>query len=204
MATLINDPNLESRLRAERERTGADRYDEVWERTYMMSPLADDEHQGIQSKLVSVFQIVLGWDVDVRAGVNVSDREEDWEHNYRCPDVAVFLPGTAARNCGTHWLGGPDFAVEILSPYDRSRDKIPFYAAVGVRELLLIDRNPWALELYRRDPAGGALPLAARSTPGDGAVIASTLLPLTFRLADGTPRPPIVLTRPDTGERWNI
>ena len=64
----------------------------------------------------------------------------NWTKNYRCPDVAVFLPGNPAEDRETHWLGGPDFAVEIVSRDDRSRKKFDFYAKVGVRELLLVDR----------------------------------------------------------------
>ena len=52
---------------------------------------------------------------------------------------------------GTFWYGGPDFAVEVISPFDRSRKKFEFYARVGVRELLLVNRKPWSLELYRLD-----------------------------------------------------
>ena len=87
----------------------------------------------------------------VMAGVNVSDREHGWKKNYRCPDVVVFLNHTKAVDCDTFWFGGPDFAVEIASPGDRSREKLEFYAKVGTRELLLVDRKPWSLELYRLD-----------------------------------------------------
>lgn len=209
MATLITDPDLESRLRAERELSGADRFDEVWEGIYMMSPLADFEHQQIQFKLASAFQSAVGMNSTaiIVAGVNVSDRDEDWQHNYRCPDVAVYLPGTSARDCGTHTLGGPDIAVEILSPYDRAREKIPFYARVGVRELLIVDRDPWAIELYRLDPAAGTLPLVARATLDDPRDIASRLLPLTFRLtppATAGARPGLLVTQHDSPARWNI
>src|SRR5438067_1116105 len=115
-----------------------------------MAPLPDDEHQDIQANFVAAFKDFFGWDswAKVRAGVNVSDRNEGWEQNYRCPDVVVFLPGTRAINRGAHWEGGPDFLVEIASDRDRAREKLPFYAAVGVREVLIVDRNPWGLELY--------------------------------------------------------
>ena len=82
-------------------------------------------------------------------GANITDLEEDWTHNYRCPDVVVFLKEGRAINRETHFFGGPDFAVEIVSEFDRSREKLPFYARVGVRELLLVDRDPWVLELFR-------------------------------------------------------
>lgn len=40
MATLITDPWLEERIRAQREAIGADRYDEVWEGVLRNSPRA--------------------------------------------------------------------------------------------------------------------------------------------------------------------
>jgi Uma2 family endonuclease len=63
------------------------------------------------------------------------------------PDVVVALAGGQAKDCGTHWCSGPDFVVEIRSPSEDPRDKLDFYAAVGTREVLVIDRDPWALEL---------------------------------------------------------
>ena len=112
--------------------------------------MADDEHQGVQLALGAVFLQVMSPHVAlVRAGANVSDRDEQWEHNYRCPDVVVFLVGTSERNWGSHWVGGPDFAVEILSPGDRTPTKLPFYASVNIRELLVIARDPWSLKLFR-------------------------------------------------------
>ena len=41
MATLITDPKLEEQLRAQRAEWGGDRYDEVWEGTYLMNPLPE-------------------------------------------------------------------------------------------------------------------------------------------------------------------
>ena len=40
MVALIQDPQLEQELIAKRRETGADRYDEVWEGVYVMSPTA--------------------------------------------------------------------------------------------------------------------------------------------------------------------
>ena len=164
MAVYITDPDLEKRLKSEREANGSDRLDEVWDGVYFMPRLANNEHQFFVIQLAQVFQSVLG-NLDqgmVYPGVNVSNREKGWKKNYRCPDVAVFLPGSKAKNCGTHWHGGPDFAVEIVSPKDRSREKLPFYSSVGVGELLLIDRQPWSLELFRLQ--GGELVSCGRST----------------------------------------
>jgi hypothetical protein len=113
MPTLVRDKYVEDDIRAERRARGADRWDEVWEGIYVMAPLPNDEHQFLQSRLNTILDVTvgLGGTGEVRAGVNVSDREQDWKENYRCPDVAVFLRGTAARNMRTFWLGGPDFAI---------------------------------------------------------------------------------------------
>src|SRR5688572_26252010 len=107
MATLVFDQILARRLVDERRAAGTDRFDEVWEGTYVMAPLADDEHQDVQAGLVMVLRLLLGTGGGksrVRAGVNVTDRDESWRENYRCPDVVVFNEGTTAENHGTYWL----------------------------------------------------------------------------------------------------
>jgi Uma2 family endonuclease len=204
MAVLVTDPDLEERLIAQRQASGGDRFDEVWEGTYVMAPLANDEHQAIQTGFGAVFQIVIGWAGTglVRTGVNVSDRDEGWEHNYRCPDVVVFMNGTSARNCDTHWVGGPDFAVEVRSRGDRTPQKLPFYASVNVRELLVVERNPWSIELYRL--ADGELTPVGRLEPGTATSLDSQVLPLTFRLIPASPRPTIEVVHRDTGQRWSV
>jgi len=86
------------------------------------------------------------------------------------------------------WLGGPDFAVEIVSPDDASRDKLDFYARVGVRELLVIDRDASALELYRLQ--GRRMISVGRSIAGDTTTtLQSEVIPLSFRLIEGGARP---------------
>ena len=194
MTTLISDTFLVSdsitgeELRA-RQECGGDRYDEVWDGVYLMSPLANIEHQLLATRLAAVIQIAIGLgDAGTAiAGVNVSDRETDWTKNYRCPDVAVILKGCAAKNCDTHWWGGPDFLVEIVSPDDHSRKKLDFYAGIKVRELLIVDRLPWALELYRLD--AGELRSVGRSTVDSPSQLQSAVLPLNFRLVPGDVRP---------------
>jgi len=200
---LVLDPREIRRLKAERKRTGGDRFDEVWDGVYVMAPLANNEHQFLAMELsLAIRQVVrVPEDGLVFPGCNVSDRETDWSKNYRCPDVAVFLKGNPAKDCDTHWFGGPDFAVEVVSPNDRSRDKLDFYAKVGVRELLILDRKPWRLELYRL--ADGSLDLAGAASLKKAAELASTVLPLSFTLLEGKPRPKLRL-RGRSGKTWTI
>lgn len=204
MATMILDPVFARQLIAERAAWGGDRFDEVWEGTYMMSPLANNEHQEIQSGLCAEIKNCLGWESRfvVLSGANISDREDEWEYNYRCPDVVVLAPNTKAKNCDTHWCGGPDFAVEIISPYDRSRDKFDFYGVVGVRELMLVDRKDWMLEFYRLQD--GALTLETVVKVDDGNQVISHVLGVCFRLLGGADRPKIEVQRSSGGDAWLI
>jgi Uma2 family endonuclease len=198
------DPRDAEALLQRRKALGLDRHDEVWDGVYVMAPLADDEHQGLVGQLVAILMILIEWPGlgKVRPGVNISDRDEDWTENYRIPDAAVFLEGSSARNRYTHWVGGPDWAAEIRSPGDRSREKLDFYASVSTRELLIVDRDPWVLELYALKR--GKMRLVGRSTLKRGKRLKSTILPLTFRLVAGPTRPMIELCRTDADGRWLI
>jgi len=204
MPVMIRNHEVEARVLAERRASGLDRWDEVWEGVYVMPPFPNDEHQAIQAEFVAILQTVVGWAGlgQVRAGVNVSDRTDDWTQNYRCPDVAVFFNGCHAENHGTFWLGGPDFAVEIVSPEDSSRQKLDFYASVGVRELLIVDRAPWRLELYRLE--AGRMVEAGHSVVGVAEALVSQVVPLTFRLVAGGARPGIEVVERDGGRRWAV
>ena len=86
---------------------------------------------------------------------------------------------------------------------DKSRKKFGFYKSVGVRELLVVDRYPWALELYRADIAEWAR--VGRADLEDSRdAITSDLLGLTFQLSPGDPRPEIEITRKETGGKWLV
>ncbi len=203
MATLIRDREMERQLIARRRRLGQDKFDEVWNGVYVMSPLANDEHQDIAGSLYALFRETVqepGLGI-ARPGINVSDRRQDWRQNFRCPDAAVFLNGTSAINCDAHWFGGPDFAVEVASPGERVTKKLGFYAAVGTRESLILNRSRWKLSLYRL--IDGELRLDGESSVADGNWLSSNVLPLSFRLIDGIKRPRIEVRHAD-GQTWMV
>ena len=204
MVAMIVDSSLEQQLIAQRRGTGADRFDEVWEGIYMMAPMPNTEHQTIVFRLASIFGELVEWQGlgTVMAGVNVSDRETDWYQNYRVPDVAVAMSDGKVRDCGTHWLGGPDFLVEVVSQEDQTREKIPFYAALGTRELLLIERQPWRIELYRL--VEEKLVLVSTSEMASTETVKSEILPLLFRLLASEPRPRIEVTHVETDRQWLV
>jgi len=214
MATIIHDKQLEERLRAERVATGADRYDEVWKGTYMLAPMPNNEHQFLVARLTRILDELVT-DTDrgmVFPGANVSDRIDDWQSNYRVPDVAVFLhdsvtPGArGAENHGAFWFGGPDLAIEIVSANDLSREKLEFYANVGTRELLILDRDPWLLEFYQLRAA--TLGLVATTTPNEPQPITLETCPLQLALQpndqSSNDRPQLIATSQTDGKIWVV
>ncbi len=204
MAILVLDPERVAVVRKLWPDVDTERLTEVWEGITVMSPAADNEHQHLVNSLGGVFWLVIESAGLGRAsqGVNLSDRTPDWVENYRNPDVTVYLNGNPAADHGTHYVGGPDFAVEIVSPGERPAAKFAFYSAVATRELLIVHRDPWRLELYALE--GGALTLAGSSTLSSPAVCTSVALGLTFRLVEGTPRPRIAVGQSSTGRSWSV
>ena len=179
--TLVLDSGVSRQLVRGRKEKGIDRYDEVWDGVYVMSPLASLFHQELVADFCELLREVvkkpgLG---RVQPGANVSDRRTNWKKNYRIPDVVVVLDGGRAIDCDTHWFGGPDFLVEIDSPDDDIEKKLPFYSKVGVRELLIVDRDTRALRLFRL--VDGTLVLKGQSEPGKSVWLHSEVLPLAFR-----------------------
>lgn len=207
MALVSLEPSELKRLIRQRRRCDGDRYDEVWDGVYVMAPLADNEHQSLGFDLAVAFKeaLELFHGVKVFHGCNVSDQPERWKRNYRCPDVAGFLPGNPAEDRKTYWYGGPDFAVEVISRFDKTRKKFGFYKSVGVRELLLVDRHPWALELYRIEAEAGDWALVGRAVlETTGEAIPSNVLGLTFQLIPGVDRPQIKIAREQPRKTWIV
>jgi Uma2 family endonuclease len=204
MLALISDPSLSERFIAERRAAGADHHDEVWEGIYVMTPSPNNEHQELVFEIGFVLREVvktaqLG---TVLPGTNLTDRRDDWTKNYRCPDLVVFLNDTQAENRDTHWLGGPDLAIEVVSPGDQTREKIPFYEKIGTRELLIIDRDPWQLELLRL--TNTKLLSSGVSTVDKPEILASRSVPLAWRLEPGHPRPQIAVQHATGDKTWFI
>lgn len=179
MATLVLDALVEDTIIEQRRRCNGDRHDEVWDGIYIMLPLADLEHQRLVGAFTSALQTVVseaGLGI-VYPGANVTDRQDDWKSNFRCPDVVVVL-NESSKRCqarGAALLGGPDFLIEVQSPGDATLDKLDFYGSIGVRELLVVDRDTKAIELFRRQRR------ALRSVGCSPDSLKSRVVPLQFR-----------------------
>ncbi|QDT38472.1 Uma2 family endonuclease [Stratiformator vulcanicus] len=204
MPVLVLDEFFSEKLVTDRQERGVDRPDEVWDGLYIVMPSRDNQHQELITHLLRPLHFAS--DEAMRGttfpGCNVSDRAADWKENHRCPDIAVYLKGNPAIDRGTHWQGGPDLAIEIVSPGDRSRDKLRFYTAVGTREVLIVDRDPWQLELYRNDGSPVMSSVGIAKVNGDA--ITTESVPLTWRLTAGSDRPLIEVESADPPGHWQI
>ncbi len=152
---------------AERKRSGAERFDEMWEGVLHMSPSPNPRHQKLNLKLA--FYLETHWATpcggEVIHEINVvhPDDEHDWIHNYRIPDIVLLSPDRLAFEKELYIAGAPLVCIEIRSPKDDSYDKLPFYAHLGVPEVWIIDRDTKRPELHRLCD-GGYSPALADST----------------------------------------
>jgi Uma2 family endonuclease len=136
---------------AERRRRGLDRFDEVWEGVLHMAPAPAYEHQ----RIVMAIARFLGELCERRGrgvlalGINVFD-EASTVPDYRIPDFTFVATGhehVLARD-GIRG-GGPDAVIEIRSPDDETYEKLPFFARLDTREVIVIDRDTKQVEIDR-------------------------------------------------------
>lgn len=133
---------------ADRRSKGLDRWDEMWDGVLHMTPAPNLEHQEMVAALIEFLRPYFRTSGRGRlaAGINVFGTEG----NYRIPDLTFVAAG---REHILHQDGvrgeGPDAVIEIRSPDDETYDKFPFYASLGVREVVVIDRDTKRPELYR-------------------------------------------------------
>lgn len=204
MAALTQDLFLEADVIEERRTRGLDHFDEVWEGTYVMAPMANNQHQRIVNELATISTVNVDWQRlgQTFPGVNVSDRRVDWTDNYRVPDLAVFMNDTAAENHDTFWYGGPDFAVEIVSRGEQPLDKVSFYASVGTRELLVIQCDSWKLQLFRGNDA--RLELVGVSDLESMQTLRSEVLPLNWQLVRDQEGEALIVTHQARDQHWRV
>ena len=136
---------------AERRRGGLDRFDEMWDGVLHMAPAPAYEHQ----RIVSGIHLFLGSLCNrqqrgvLAIGINVFN-EASTVPDYRIPDFTFIAAGSErllARD-GVRG-GGPDAVIEIHSPDDEAYEKLPFFARLGVREVIVVDRDTKQPEIFR-------------------------------------------------------
>lgn len=121
-------PEVEAWLER-RRRLGLDRRDEVWEGRYVVAPDPDSHHGEVQLLLASLL-LPAAERLGLRPTATFNlGRDGD----FRVPDAGL-LPGPHGV-----WHDTAVLVVEILSPDDATFDKLDFYTAHGVHELLVLD-----------------------------------------------------------------
>jgi Uma2 family endonuclease len=132
MRTLLSDPPPADfeQLLERRRRWGADTHDEVWEGVLHVNPAPHGRHAKLQAQVLRM----LGPHADA-AGLTVLGEFNLGDANdYRVPDGGLHRPGPDRLYYPTAAL-----VIEIVSPGDETWDKLPFYAAHEVVELLIVD-----------------------------------------------------------------
>ncbi|HEV3093096.1 MAG TPA: Uma2 family endonuclease [Solirubrobacteraceae bacterium] len=132
MRTLLPDPppaDFQALLERRRQ-WGADTHDEVWEGVLHMAPAPHDRHADAQAQIIVLLDgPARRAQLRPRGELNIGARE-----NFRVPDAALLRPGS-----GGVYLPTAALVVEVVSPGDETWQKLPFYAAHSVDELLIVD-----------------------------------------------------------------
>jgi len=167
-----------------RRKLGLDHWDEMWEGVLHMTPAPKYEHQRVQANLLAfLLPIIEGSGRGTLAiGINVFNEASAME-DYRIPDFTFVASGREGliHEDGIRG-GGPDAVIEIRSPGDESYEKLPFFAGLGVREVVIIDRDTKKPEVFR---LAGPQYLAV-AADREGWVTCETL-GVRFRREDGEP-----------------
>lgn len=173
--THISDGEL-----AWRKERGLDRRDEMWEGVLHMTPAPMVEHQRVLDKLIQFLAHVERTGRGrIVSGINVFRGDED----YRIPDLTFVAAGRDAllARDGVRG-GGPDAVIEIRSPHDETHEKLGFYAAIGTREVIVVDRDTKQPEIFRSTNSQLVLVQADL----DGWLVSETLQ-VRFRSLDDAP-----------------
>lgn len=132
MPTLVKDPvpaEFEELLKR-RRRLGQDLFDEVWDGVLHVNPAPHSRHGKVDAQLAALLYEPAREAGLVQSGpINLGERGD-----YRVPDRALLRPGP-----DDVYLPTAALVLEIVSPGDDTWQKLEFYAAHGVDELLIVD-----------------------------------------------------------------
>lgn len=143
-----------------RQALGIDRFDEVWEGNYHLTPGPSAAHAYLDSELVVLLRpYARAAGLVGTTGFNLGQPDD-----YRVPDGGYHRE----RPTGT-WVVTAAVVVEIVSPDDETFDKFGFYAGRGVDELLVVDPAQRVVGIWRRMSAERYEPVAASALLAVGA-----------------------------------
>ncbi len=133
MRTLVLDPSVAGidELLERRRRLGQDRHDEVWDGVLHVSPYASGRHADIQIQVATIMRpLAMKVGLWATADFNFGAGPQ----SFRVPDGGLHRERPLDLYMPTAVL-----VLEVVSPHDESWEKLPFYAASGVDEVLIVD-----------------------------------------------------------------
>ena len=132
MRTLVLDPASTglAPLLERRRRLGLDRGDEVWEGVLHVNPTGSHAHARVIQQLAEL----LGPPARAAGLEPTLDFSLGVEDNHRVPDGGFHRPSAAAM-----WHPTAALVLEVVSPGDESWEKLGFYAAHAVDDVLIVD-----------------------------------------------------------------
>lgn len=139
MRTLVLDPPTAGLggVLENRRRSGLDRLDEIWEGVYHMVPAPSGPHATIESQLHRLLgPAAAAAGLTMSGQCNLGESEDD----FRVPDGALHRSPPLGV-----WNPMAALVVEILCPNDETLEKLPFYAAHNVDEVLIVDPQEHAV-----------------------------------------------------------
>jgi len=135
-------PGVPGQILELRKRTGADRWDEMWEGVLHMPPMPSRRHQELEGALERWLWTHWAQPQGNRVYHQINVASADgWPNDYRIPDLVLVTPDRFHIDRDDYFEGPPTAVVEIRSPGDETEEKLPFYAKIGVPEVWVIDRD---------------------------------------------------------------
>ncbi len=136
-------------LLEERRKRGADRWDEMWEGVLHMPPPPSWDHQETVTDLGGFLSSEckrrsLG-SVVTQAGLY---DEDQLDKDYRVPDVVFVSKSKRHLIQERGAVGAADAVIEVRSPDDETYKKVPFFARLGVRQVIVIDAKTRKTEVF--------------------------------------------------------
>ena len=151
--TLVLDPppaDFEALLER-RRKLGQDLLDEVWEGVYHMNPAPHQRHAHVAQQLAELLGAPAR-EAGLVPMISIFNLGEP--DDYRVPDGGLFRPGPDEVYVPT-----AELVIEIVSPGDESWQKLGFYAAHDVGELLIVDPQERQVHWLRLQPGGEYQPI---------------------------------------------
>ncbi len=134
-------PEIEA-LIAQRRALGQDSFDEVWDGEYHMVPVPHPWHGYLELRLAAALEpFATAAGLVATTQFNLGDSKD----NFRVPDAGYHrtLPNEV-------WVPTAAIVVEVLSPYDETWEKFPFFFAHGVEEICVADPRARTIQWFVR------------------------------------------------------